>query len=171
MSVLENLIATTVATSEITESDLLFIFSRGERKTYAAGEYLFREGEPCLWVGIIEDGLVELARKIVGDDVLISIVSKGATIAGAAITGGVTHAVSAYTREGVTVWQVPVEDLQAMFQAQPDVYYRLVAGYALEQQYIAEQLQQNREALREKYDRIIQEGWVSKGLLDYILKL
>lgn len=170
MSVLENLIATTVATSEITESDLLFIFSRGERKVYSAGEYLFREGEPCRWVGIIEDGLVELAQAIANEDLLISILSKGTTIAEAAMSGGVTHAVSAYTRTGAIVWQVPVEDLQAMFQAQPDLYYRLVAGFALEQRYIAGQLQQKREILQKNYDRIVQEGWVSKELLDYILK-
>lgn len=170
MSVLENLIATTVATSEITESDLLFIFSRGERKTYPAGEYLFREGEPCRWVGIIEDGLVELTQNIANEDLLISILSKGATIAGAAMVGAVTHEVSAYTRNGATVWQVPVEELQAMFQAQPDVYYRLVAGFALEQQYVAGQLRQNREVLLKNYDQIVQKGWVRKDILDYTLK-
>ena len=170
MSVLENLIATTVATSEITESDLLFIFSRGERKVYPAGEYLFREGEPCKWVGIIEDGLVELARKIENDDVLISILSKGATLADGAMTGLVTHEVSAYTRKGATVWQVSLEDLKAMFQAQPDVYYRLIGGFALEQQHVAGKLGKSTEILRKNYDQIVKEGWVNKNVLDYILK-
>lgn len=170
MSTLENLIAVAVATSEISEGDLLFIFSRGERKIYPAGEYLFQEGAPCQWVGIIEDGEVELTQKIANDDILLSIPSKGATLAEAAMTGAVTHDVSACTRKGATVWQVPVEELQAMFQAQPDLYYRLIAGFALEQRYVAGKLLQTRETLQKNYDQIVQEGWVSKDMLDYILK-
>jgi len=40
MSLLESLLETTVATSEMSKDDLLFLFSKGERKTYAPGEYL-----------------------------------------------------------------------------------------------------------------------------------
>jgi CRP-like cAMP-binding protein len=170
MSLLENLIATTVATSGISEDDLLFVFSKGERKVYSAGEYLFQEGDPYLWAGIIEDGLVELARKQGDANTLISVLSKGATIAEAAFMGGVAHDVSAYTRKGATVWQVPIEALQTTFQIQTDVYYRTVAGYALEYRYAADKLRQAKEILRKDYERIIKEGWVSKDDLDYILK-
>jgi aspartate ammonia-lyase len=170
MSLIENLLATTVATSEMSESDLLFVFSKGERKHYPAGEYLFQEGTPCLWIGIIEDGLIELVREKGGSQTLISVLSKGGTIAEAGMMGNVAHNVSAFTRAGATVWQVPVEIMQTTLQIQPDIYYRLIARVALKQRYAAEQLGQSQAALQKNYDQIVKEGWLSREALDYILK-
>jgi CRP-like cAMP-binding protein len=170
MSLLENLIATAAATSKISEKDLMFVFSQGVRKIYPAGEYLFQEGTPCLWVGIIEDGLVELIRDKGVASGLISVLARGATIVETAMTGGVVHDVSAYTRKGATVWQVPIEALQSIFQIHADIYYRLIARFAMKQRYAADQLRQTQKTLWTNYDQIMQEGWLSKEILDYILK-
>lgn len=170
MSLLENLIATTVATSDISKSCLLFIFSQGTRKIYPAGEFLFHQGDPLLWVGIIEEGMVELVRDKGGANCFVSVLSRGATIAEAAMTGNAAHEVSAYTRNGATVWQVPTEVLQTIFQIHTDIYYRLIARFALKQRYAADQLGHTQEILQKNYARIIEEGWVSKDVLDYILQ-
>lgn len=170
MSLLETLLATTVATSEMTESDLLFVFSKGERKFYPPGESLFHESAPGQWAGIVEDGLIELSRDLNGSKTLISVLSRGATIADYAIMGDTTHDVTAFTRTGSTVWQVPCEIWQATRQSHPDIYYRLVSRVALRQSYAANQLPRTMETLRNNSARILQEGWLDKGVLDYILK-
>jgi CRP-like cAMP-binding protein len=170
MSLFEDLLATMVSTSEMSESDLLFLFSKGERKRYAPGEYLFHAGSPNLWAGIIEDGRVEMERERNGSKTLISVLSKGATIAETAIMGGTNHDASAFTRSGVTVWQVRSEIWQATRQSHPDIYYRIVGRVALRLRYAADQLNLYRETLREHYDQVRQEGWLSKEVLDDILK-
>jgi aspartate ammonia-lyase len=170
MSVLENLLASAVATSEMSESDLLFVFSKGERKHYKPGEYLFHEGSPCLWAGIIEDGLVELVRGESNSTALVSVISKGATIAEPAMFGDAGHNVSAFTRTGATVWQVPGEIWQATRLSHPDIYYRLVGRIAIRYRYAADQLPLAKAALLINCDQIMQEGWLTRETLDYILK-
>jgi len=171
MSLLENLLETAVATSEMSESDILFLFGKGERKTYAPGEYLFHEATPRLWAGIIEDGRVELVREgQEGASTLLSVLSKGALIAEGAIMSDSSHDVSAFTRKGVTVWQVPREIWQTAKESFPDIYYRHVARLAMRLRYASEQLVLARELLASNYDLLLQEKWVSKEALEYILK-
>ena len=170
MSLLESLLETTVATSEMSKDDILFLFSKGERKTYAPGEYLFHESSPRLWTGIIEDGLVELVRERHDSATFISVLSKGALIAEAAIIGDSNHDVSAFTRNGVTVWQVPREIWQTARQSCPDIYYRNVARVATRLRYAADQLLPVKALLAENHAQLLQEKWVSKEVLDYILK-
>lgn len=169
MPILENLIVSTVATSQISESDLLFLFSKGERRIYSAGEYLFQEGDPCLWIGIIEDGLVELLSGKDGETALISVLSRGVIIDEAAMTGNAFHDVSAYTRNGATVWQVPIDVLTAAFQTHPEMYFRIIARFAIRQRYAADKLEHTQETLQSNYDWILKENWLSKAVLDYIL--
>lgn len=170
MSLLDNLLASAVATSEMSESDLLFIFSKGERKFYAAGEYLFHEGAPCSWAGIIEDGLVEIELERNGSRNLISVLAKGATLAEAAIMIDTVNSASAFTRSGATVWQVPREIWMATRQSHPDIYYRIVGRVASRLRYAADQLALARAALLINCDQVIQEGWLNKEVLEYIIK-
>jgi len=170
MSLLENLIATTAATSDLSENELLFVFSKGERKFYGPGEYLFHEGTPNFWAGIIEDGIVELVRERNGVANLVAVLSRGATIAEEAMLGDFDHTVSAFSRTGVTVWQVPCFIIQTTKQNHPDIYFRLIGRVAQKQRFAAEQLALTAEVLRENRNQVLQEGWLSKESLEYILK-
>lgn len=170
MSLLESMLETAVATSEMSKDDLHFIFSQGERKVYAPGDYLFHESTPRLWAGIIEDGLVEVIRERNGATTFLSILAKGAMIAETAILGDSSHDASAFTRSGATVWQVPSNIWQTIRQSYPDVFYRNVGRIATKQRYAAEQLAVARELLAANQEQIRQEGWLSKEDLDYILK-
>lgn len=170
MTLVEDLLATAVETSEMSESDLLFVVAKGERKTYAPGEYLFHEGAPCLWSGIIEDGLVELERDLHGSRTFVSVLSRGATIAEAAIMADTSHYASAFTRKGVTVWQIPREIWEAARQSHPDIYYRIVGRVAMRLSYAAGQLALARAALLKNCDQVLREGWMSRAVLEYIMK-
>ena len=49
MSQLEKLLANAAKAMGVTLEDLQTIVKQGERKSYAAGEYLFHESTPRLW--------------------------------------------------------------------------------------------------------------------------
>ncbi len=58
MTLLETLMNNAATATGISKSDLLSVFGKGERKSYAPGEYLFHESSPRLWAGIVEEGEV-----------------------------------------------------------------------------------------------------------------
>ena len=144
MSVLEKMITQAAIASEISPADLHLIASRGVRKTYAPGEYLFHESTPRLWAGIIEEGEVQIVRGLHGATTHISTLSQGAIIAEGALMDDLPHAASAFTRTGANVWQIDREVLQEVRRTQPEVFYRIVARVAQRQgerlRYAAEQL-------------------------------
>ena len=144
MSLLENIIANAAASSGMSQADLHFVFTKGERKTYAPGEYLYHESTPRLWAGIVEEGEVEIVRGLHGSQVHLSTLAQGAMISEGAVMDETPHASSAFTRTGASVWQVPREVWQALQQSNPDIYYRIVARVAQRQgerlRYAADQL-------------------------------
>ena len=144
MSLLETMIVTASAATGMPESDLLFVFTKGERKVYAPGEYLFHESSPRLWAGIVEEGEVEIVRGLHGATTHLSTLAMGAMIGEGALMDETPHATSAFTRTGATVWQVPREIWSAVQQNNPDIFYRIVARVAQRQserlRYAADQL-------------------------------
>jgi len=144
MSLLETMIKNAAAGTGMSESDLNFVFTRGERKTYAPGEYLFHESTPRRWAGIVVDGEIEIVRGLHGSPVHLSTLGQGAMIAEGAVMDETPHSASAFTRSGASVWQVPREVWQAVQQSHPEIYYRIVARVAQRQserlRYAADQL-------------------------------
>ncbi len=133
MSLLETMIANAAASSGMSESDLLFVFNKGSRKTYAPGEYLYHESTPRLWAGIVEEGEVEIIRGLHGSTTHLSTLAKGAMIAEGALMDESPHTASAFTRTGATVWQVPRDVWMSAQQSQPDIFYRILAQVAQRQ--------------------------------------
>ncbi|MRR38680.1 cyclic nucleotide-binding domain-containing protein, partial [bacterium] len=144
MSLLETMIANAAASSGMSESDLLFVFNKGSRKSYAPGEYLYHESTPRLWAGIVEEGEVEIIRGLHGSTTHLSTLAKGAMIAEGALMDESPHTASAFTRTGATVWQVPRDVWKSVQQSQPDIFYRILARVAQRQserlRYAADQL-------------------------------
>lgn len=144
MKLLETLMSKAAVAMGMSESDLLSVFAKGERKTYAAGEYLFHESSPRLWAGIVEEGEVSIVRGMHGATKHLSTLAMGAMVSEGALLDDTPHATSAFTRSGATVWQVPRETWQALQKSQPDIFYRILARVAQRQNerlhYAAEQL-------------------------------
>ncbi|RNC68253.1 MAG: aspartate ammonia-lyase [Desulfuromonadales bacterium] len=144
MSILDQLVTQAAIASGISATDLYLIASKGERKVYAPGEYLFHESTPRLWAGFIEDGEVAIVRGLHGSTTHLSTLAQGAMIAEGALMDESPHASSAFTRTGATVLQIPREVWLEVRQTQPDVFYRIVARVAQRQserlRHAAEQL-------------------------------
>ena len=49
-------------TMGISAVDLAAIISRGASHSYQAGDYLYHESTPRLWMGIVEEGEIEIVR-------------------------------------------------------------------------------------------------------------
>ncbi|CAG0934856.1 Aspartate ammonia-lyase [Rhodocyclaceae bacterium] len=133
MSLLQSLIVTASTATGISQNDLIFVFGKGQRKTYAPGEYLFHESSPRLWAGIVEEGEVEIGRGLHGTTTHLSTLAMGAMIGEGALLDETPHSTSAFTRTGATVWQVPREVWESTRENHPDIFYRLVARVAQRQ--------------------------------------
>ena len=113
--------------TDVGVDDIRAILIEGYRKSYGAGEYLFHESMPRRWVGIIEEGEVELLRGLHGSATDIAVLGKGALIGEGALLTELPHTASAVTRGGVTVWQVSRETSERVREQQPEIFYRVVA--------------------------------------------
>ncbi|HJV35248.1 MAG TPA: aspartate ammonia-lyase [Geomonas sp.] len=133
MSVLDHLITQAANATGIPAADLKMIAAEGERKTFAAGEYLFHESTPRLWCGFVEEGEIEIVRGLHGSPVHLSTLAQGAMISEGALLDETPHATSAFTRTGATILQIPRKVWTDLQKSRPDVFYRIVARCAQRQ--------------------------------------
>jgi CRP-like cAMP-binding protein len=61
----------------ISAADLAAIISRGESHSYKAGDYLYHESTPRLWMGIVEEGEIEIVRGLHGSSVRLATLTPG----------------------------------------------------------------------------------------------
>ena len=97
MSQLEKLLANAAKAMGVALEELQSIAQQGERKTYAAGEYLFHESTPRLWVGWVEEGEVEIVCGAQAKVTHLSTLGLGALIAEGALMDDTPHSTSAFT--------------------------------------------------------------------------
>ena len=144
MSQLEKLMAAAAQAMGINIDDLRAIVEQGERKSYAAGEYLFHESTPRLWAGWVEEGEIEIVCGPQGTVTHLSTLGLGAMVAEGVLMDDTPHSTSAFTRKGVTVLQIPQTVWQEVRETKPDIFYRIVARIAQRQserlRYAADQI-------------------------------
>ena len=114
----------------IPPQDLAAVLQRGGAVTYQGGDYLFHESTPRLWLGLVLEGEVELLRGLLGHRTVIGRATPGAILSEGVMLDDTAHAVSAVTRQGAKVWQIPRADLDRLRTEQPELFFRLVAQVA-----------------------------------------
>lgn len=72
-----NRIATLAATLAIAPEELVDIVSQGASHFYPSGAYLFHESTPRLWMGIVEEGEVEIVRGGHGSTTRLATLTRG----------------------------------------------------------------------------------------------
>ena len=70
-------IATLAQTMGVSAVDLAAIIARGTSQTYKAGDYLYHESTPRLWMGIVEEGEIEIVRGLHGSSVRLATLTPG----------------------------------------------------------------------------------------------
>src|SRR5262245_10352780 len=130
MESIETIIARAALAMELAEDDLRAIFVQGEQKAHKAGHWLFHDSTPRYWAGIIQDGEIEIVRRLQGSTTMLARLGPGAMLAEGALLADTPHTTGAFTRYGVVVWQVPRAAWEAACQTSPAVFYRVVARVA-----------------------------------------
>ncbi|PIE73895.1 MAG: aspartate ammonia-lyase [Deltaproteobacteria bacterium] len=131
MEIGDKLIQRAARNSDISEQDLRFFLSEGERRVYAPNEWLFQESTPRKWAGILLEGKVELVRGLHGSSQHVATMIRGALISEGAFLEGDSHTNGAFTRLGATVWQISTERIAAFRQDHPELFYRIASRIAI----------------------------------------
>src|SRR5215471_20638521 len=114
----------------IQTEELAAVVQRGGPMAYKAGDYLFHESTPRLWLGVVMEGEVDLVRGQHGQSVVLGIAQPGAILSEGVMLDDTPHGTSAVTRQGARVWQIPRGELETVRKDSPEIFYRIVAQIA-----------------------------------------
>ncbi|NWH04550.1 aspartate ammonia-lyase [Desulfobacter latus] len=131
MLIEQNIIKLAAKATGITEKDLATFFAEGREQVYRSNEWIFHESTPRRWAGIILKGEVELVRGLHGSSRKVGCMTAGSIISESAFLGDDTHVNGAFTRNGVRIWQISREKIDAFRETEPDFFYRIVSRIAV----------------------------------------
>jgi aspartate ammonia-lyase len=114
----------------ISSGDLSVLLQQGDAVTYQAGDFIFHESTPRLWLGILLEGDVEILRGAHARSTTVATLAPGALISEGVLLDDLAHATSAVARKGASVWQISRAALQQARADMPEIYYRVVGGVA-----------------------------------------
>ncbi len=114
----------------ISTEDLAAVVQQGKAVSYAAGDYLFHESTPRLWLGIVLEGEVEISRGAHTRSVTLATLAPGAVFSEGVMLDDAPHGANALTHRGARVWQIARADLEKVRDEKPQIFYRIVARVA-----------------------------------------
>ncbi|MCB1231662.1 MAG: aspartate ammonia-lyase [Verrucomicrobiae bacterium] len=114
----------------VSTDDLMKFAALGEERDFEKGEYLFHEGVPRQWFGIVLQGRIELQRGLSGRHVNIAVLSGGAVIGESLFIDDLNHSVSGQAKEKTRVWTIGRARIEALREEKPELFYRMVARAA-----------------------------------------
>ncbi len=115
---------------EISLEDMQAFFDLGQEKSYEAGAWLFHESTPRKWAGFVLEGEVTITRGQHGSSKQVALLGSGALISESALLDESAHSTGAFTREGVTIWEIPREKIDSFRAEKPEIFYRIVSRVA-----------------------------------------
>jgi aspartate ammonia-lyase len=110
--------------------ELNALIEQGEEVRYEAGQYLYHESTPRLWLGIVLEGEVEVTRGAQARSVLLVRLVNGALLSEGVLLDDSPHTGNASTPKGATVWQISRSALERVRSEKPAVYYQIVGRVA-----------------------------------------
>ncbi len=157
MKLTEELIRRVAGEMDVPYEELEEFASRGELKTFKQGDYLFHEGSPRQWFGIVLKGKINLQRGLSGRSITIACLSDGAVIGESLFIDDLAHSVSGLALEDVEVWAISRELIQAFKLENSDSFFRLVGRAARRISF----------RLRETTELLLQTDRVRQEITDY----
>ena len=100
-------ISTVAQAMGVSATELSAIIARGTSHAYKAGDYLYHESTPRLWMGILEEGEIEIVRGLHGSSVRLATVTPGTIFSEGVMLEDVPHFGSAVARTAARVWEIP----------------------------------------------------------------
>lgn len=114
----------------VAAEELSALIARGESYSYQAGEHLFHESTPRLWMGIVEEGEVEIVRGYHGSTTRLATLTRGTAFSEGVLFDDLPHSASAVALTNVKVWQIPRAVFDEVRTSHPELYYRMVGHTA-----------------------------------------
>ncbi len=120
---------------------LLQIAAEGRERTFAAGEVLFMEADPCLGLLVVLKGAVKICRiDSRGREFIFGIAGPGTSIGDLALFDGGNYPASAYAAEETSVLIVPPASFAGLVRRYPDIAAGAIRALAVEQRRLIEML-------------------------------
>jgi aspartate ammonia-lyase len=123
-------IARLAETMAIAKDEFADIMRHGASHAYPAGAYLFHESMPRLWMGLVEEGEVEIIRGNHGHTTRLATLTRGSAFSEGILLDDLPHSASGVALTGVRVWLIPRAVFETLRVEKPDVFYRMVGHVA-----------------------------------------
>jgi aspartate ammonia-lyase len=117
-------------TMSIDADELASIIRQGSSHDYPAGAWLFHESTPRLWMGIVEEGKLEIVRGNHGSTTRLAILTRGSAFSEGILLDDLPHAASGVALTDVRVWLIPRPVFEKLRDERPEVFYRMVGHVA-----------------------------------------
>ena len=117
-------------TMAIPADELAVLISEGASHSYPAGAWLFHESMPRLWMGIVEEGEVEIVRGNHGHTTRLATLTRGAAFGEGVLLDDLPHSASGVALTDVKVRLIPRAVFERIRAEQPEVFYRMVGHVA-----------------------------------------
>jgi aspartate ammonia-lyase len=131
-------------TMGIPADELAALIGGGESRSYPAGSWLFHESTPRLWMGIVEEGEVEIVRGNHGSTTRLATLTRGAAFGEGVLLDDLPHSASGVALTEVKVRLIPRAVFERIRAEQPEVFYRMVG-------HIARRLSTRLQAANQRY--------------------
>ncbi len=123
-------IARLADTMSIATEEFAAIIEQGGSQFYPAGAWLFHESAPRLWMGIVEEGEIEIVRGNHGSSTRLATLTRGSAFSEGVMLDDLPHSASAIALTEVRVWLIPRVVFEQLRAVKPDVFYRMVGHIA-----------------------------------------
>ena len=130
MEISSDQIARLASDMGVSKEDLARFASKGTKRTYAKGDYLFHQSAPRRFFGIVLSGRISLQRGLAGRNVTIACLTEGAMIGETLFIDELAHSLSGLALETTEIWAVDKEGIEQLRHEQPEIFYRMVARAA-----------------------------------------
>jgi aspartate ammonia-lyase len=114
----------------IAPADLALLAAHAEPRRYEPGSWLFHESAPRQWLGLVDEGEIEIVRGLHGDERVVAVLGAGSLVSEGALLDTGPHAASARTRTGATVWTIARVHFEQVRAEHPEAFYRVLGRVA-----------------------------------------
>jgi aspartate ammonia-lyase len=123
-------IARLAETMAVDPAELAAIVCQGFSKDFPAGSWLFHESTPRLWMGIVEEGEVEIVTGNHGSSTRLATLTRGSAFSEGIMLDDLPHAASGVALTDVRVWLIPRAVFEKLREDKPETFYRMVGHIA-----------------------------------------
>jgi aspartate ammonia-lyase len=118
------------ATMSVAADELAAIIGQGASHSYPAGAWLFHESSPRLWMGIVEEGELEIVQGNHGTTTRLATLRRGSAFSEGVLLDDLPHSASAVAMTDVRVWLIPRAVFETLRAERPEIFYRMVGHIA-----------------------------------------